>query len=161
MSTISKLVLVQIVFLLVVGQVGCSETDRGKLFALNCQIYLPDNYDLSPNEMGNIRSMYVGADAASYPTIWYYPKVSFEDFVSKGNAAFKILSEERLGHLSFLKVKFYVNAFEFTWDVMTSDSAFFASETMHGTEILDQFRACARKLANKSLNTDASDAGTD
>ncbi len=159
MNTISKFTLALIVFLLVAGQVGCSETDRGKLLALGCQIYIPDGYDLSPNERGNIHSMYAGADTASYPVIQYYPKVSFDDHVSKENIALKILSEEQLGHLRFLKVKFHVNAYEFTWDVIASDSAFFASQAMRGTEILDQFGACAGDLANKSLHTDTGDAG--
>jgi hypothetical protein len=159
MNTISKFALALIVFLLAASQVGCSETDRRKLLALGCQIYMPNNYDLTPNEQGNIHSMYAGADAASYPVIQYYPKVSFDDHVSKENIAFKILSEEQLGHLRFLRVKFYVNAYENTWDVIAGDSAFFVSQAMRGTEILDQFKTCARELANKSLNTDASDAG--
>ena len=65
MSTFSKFALALIVFLLAAGQVGCSETDRGKLLALDCQIYLPDSYDLSPDERGNIRSTYAGVDAIS------------------------------------------------------------------------------------------------
>jgi hypothetical protein len=160
MNTISKFTLALIVFLLAASQVGCSETDRGKLLALGCQIYMPNNYDLTPNDQGNIHSMYAGADAASYPVIQYYPKVSFDDHASKENIAFKILSEEQLGHLRFLKVKFYVNAYETTWDVITSDSAFFVSQAMRGTEILDQFRACAGELANKSLNTETRSAGS-
>ena len=159
METISKFVLVLTVFTLAGGLSGCSDTSDGKLFALGCDIYAPNGYDLSPGEKGNIHAMYAGPDSGMYPVIQYLPNAKFEDHVSENNIGHEVLSEERLGHLRFLKVKLPAGDYNFTWDVVVGESGFFASDTMHGTEILDQFMTCAKATANKSLNADASDAG--
>jgi len=159
MNTISKFVLAFIATILIAGQVGCSETDDVKFIGLGCQFYIPNGYDLSPNEKGNIHSMYAGADSSLYPTIQYYPKEYFEDYVKRENIYHEILSEKQVGHLRFLKVDLFLNSHGSIWDVIASDSGFFASDAMHGTEFPDQFRACAEKIANKSLNTDTGDAG--
>ena len=130
---------------------GCSEADDDKLSALGCQFYIPNGYDLTPNNKGNIHSMGAGADSSQYPTIKYYPNEYSEDSEFRENISLDILSEEQIGHLRFLKVKFLLGAYEHTWDVIASDSAFFASDAMHGTEFPDYFRACAEKIANKAF----------
>jgi hypothetical protein len=151
MSTISKFVFAFTVVVLIAGQFGCSEADDVELEALGCKFYIPNGYDLSPNEKGNIQSMYAGADTLSYPSIQYYPNEHFEDYVIRESISQEILSEERVGHLRFLKVKLFVNDRNSIWDVIASDSAFFASNAMRGSEFPDRFRACAEKIANKSF----------
>jgi hypothetical protein len=70
-----------------------------------------------------------------------------------------MLSEKKFGPFRFLKTRIHLNGQKADWDVVASDSAFFALNAVGSTGFLNQFRVCATKIANKSLNTDASDAG--
>jgi len=126
MSTISKTTFALTTIILVFVQFGCSETDDVELVALGCQFYIPNGYDLSPNEKGNIHSMYTGADTLLYPTIQYYPNDNFEEYVIRETISHEVLSEEQIGHLRFLKVKLFVNDHDPVWDVVASDFALYA-----------------------------------
>ncbi|MCW8927102.1 MAG: hypothetical protein OQJ84_12655 [Xanthomonadales bacterium] len=159
MNIIAKLTLAFTFCLPIAGQTGSNETDGVALRALNCKIQIPDGYVISVNNVGNLQALYFGADHSLYPNIQYYPNSNFETYVSENNIAFVMLSEEKLGPFRFLKTRIQLNGQKADWDVVASDSAFFALNAVGNTGFLNQFRACATKIANKSSNPDASDAG--
>ncbi len=159
MKPIAKFMLAFVLCSTFAVQAFDAETTGVTLNALGCKINIPDGYFLSPANQGVIQASYSGNDFSSNPAFHYFPGVSLDDHVSKTGIYYRVLSEERLGELRFLKVKFDVgSSHDLTWDVITSDSAFFESWAFPGGTFLDQFRECATGSSNESLVTDTSDA---
>jgi len=130
-----------------------------ELNALDCKIQIPDGYRLT-NSNGFIHGTLWHHDPGLPNIFQYDPDHSMKDKASKNNIYFRILSEEQLGSLSFLKVALEPeDNSRSTVDVITNDSEFFLASEVTESIFLDQFKECVGKLANKSLNTDTGDAG--
>lgn len=108
------------------------------------------------------------------PTNEYDPTESLKDHSHNEDVEYLILAEKQLGRYKFLEVEYDINKFlevedsqqkiswieqqHETWYVVTTHESHFRSIAMFGTYFVDQFRLCAEKSANKSLNTDAGNA---
>jgi hypothetical protein len=145
MKITAKLILtISLSTLFFVQAIGAAPTGV-KLRALGCEINIPSGYVLSPNNQGNIHASYVGKNHLSNPHFQYYPKDSMDDHVSNESNYFTVLSEEKSGDLRFLKVKFDRKPKpDVTWDVITSNAAFFAAWGVPDSKFLKQFRECAQ-----------------
>jgi len=120
-----------------------------ELNVLDCKIQIPDGYRLT-NSNGFIHGA-LGHHDPSLPKIFQYdPNHSLKEKALKNNIYYRILSEEQLGDLSFLKVSLEPEVSSTsTVDVITKDSEFFVASEVGGSIFLDQFKECVGKLANE------------
>ena len=137
--------LVIALYLLFVAQAMGAKPAGVDFHMLGCEIHIPSGYILSPDGQGNIRGSFEGKNHLAYPHFQYYPKDSMEEHVSNSSIYVRVIAEEKIGDLRFFRVQFDLKSSpNLTWDVVTSNSEFFAAWGVPDSKFLEQFRKCAQ-----------------